>query len=110
MIFSIISLVLQISVADFYKNSPVKFSPRLVSSPLVVEVGGWHGASRYVQSGCHLVIFRDRILRMLGIPWLDRVIVTSADYLPGIWGEEAWVKKGAVIDLVGRFIRSILGV
>jgi len=38
---------------------------------------------------------------------LDMVIVTTANSLPGIWGEEAWEKEGAIIDLVGRFIKSI---
>jgi formylglycine-generating enzyme required for sulfatase activity/CubicO group peptidase (beta-lactamase class C family) len=38
---------------------------------------------------------------------LDMVIVTTADPLPGIFGEEAWEKEGAIIDLVGRFIQSI---
>jgi hypothetical protein len=75
----------------------------------MVEEGGWQGASHHVQSSCHLVLFKDRILRMLGIPWLDGVIVTSADHLPGIWGQEAWEEEGAVIDLVGRFIRFIPG-
>jgi formylglycine-generating enzyme required for sulfatase activity/CubicO group peptidase (beta-lactamase class C family) len=40
---------------------------------------------------------------------LDMVIVTTADPLPGIFGEEAWVKEGAVIDLVGKFIASLPG-
>jgi CubicO group peptidase (beta-lactamase class C family) len=38
---------------------------------------------------------------------LDMVIVTTADYLPGIWGEKAWEKEGAIIDTIGRFIYSI---
>jgi CubicO group peptidase (beta-lactamase class C family) len=38
---------------------------------------------------------------------LDMVMVTTADPLHGIWGEEAWEKEGAIIDLVGRFIKSI---
>jgi hypothetical protein len=35
------------------------------------------------------------------------VIVTIANPLPGVWGQEAWDKEGAIIDLVGRFIQSI---
>ena len=35
------------------------------------------------------------------------VIVTTANPLHGIWGQEAWAKEGAIIDLVGRFIQSI---
>jgi formylglycine-generating enzyme required for sulfatase activity/CubicO group peptidase (beta-lactamase class C family) len=38
---------------------------------------------------------------------LDMVIVTTANPLPGVWGQEAWEKEGAIIDLVGRFIKSI---
>jgi CubicO group peptidase (beta-lactamase class C family) len=38
---------------------------------------------------------------------LDMVIVTTADPLHGIWGQEAWEKEGAIIDLVGRFIKSL---
>lgn len=38
---------------------------------------------------------------------LDMVIVTTANPLSGIWGQEAWDKEGAIIDLVGRFIHSI---
>lgn len=38
---------------------------------------------------------------------LDMVIVTTANPLHGVWGEEAWAKEGAIIDLVGRFIASI---
>jgi CubicO group peptidase (beta-lactamase class C family) len=38
---------------------------------------------------------------------LDMVIVTTADPLHGVWGQEAWEKEGAIIDLVGKFIESI---
>jgi CubicO group peptidase (beta-lactamase class C family) len=38
---------------------------------------------------------------------LDMVIVTTANPLHGVWGEEAWEKEGAIIDLVGRFIASL---
>jgi formylglycine-generating enzyme required for sulfatase activity/CubicO group peptidase (beta-lactamase class C family)/acetyl esterase/lipase len=38
---------------------------------------------------------------------LDMVIVTTANPLHGVFGEEAWEKEGAIIDLVGRFIQSI---
>jgi CubicO group peptidase (beta-lactamase class C family) len=40
---------------------------------------------------------------------LDMVIVTTADPLHGVWGQEAWEKEGAIIDLVGKFIASIPG-
>jgi len=38
---------------------------------------------------------------------LDMVIVTTADYLPGEFGESAWKKEKSVIDLVGKFISSL---
>jgi CubicO group peptidase (beta-lactamase class C family) len=38
---------------------------------------------------------------------LDMVIVTTANHLPGIWGQESWEKEGAIIDLVGRFIEGL---
>ena len=38
---------------------------------------------------------------------LDMVIVTTADPLHGLWGQEAWEKEGAIIDLVGEFINSL---
>jgi len=38
---------------------------------------------------------------------LDMVIVTTANPLHGIWGDEAWQKEGAIIDLVGWFIQSL---
>jgi CubicO group peptidase (beta-lactamase class C family) len=40
---------------------------------------------------------------------LDMVIVTTANPLHGVWGEEAWEKEGAIIDVVGRFIQSLPG-
>jgi CubicO group peptidase (beta-lactamase class C family) len=38
---------------------------------------------------------------------LDMVIVTTANPLHGVWGEEAWAKEGAIIDVVGRFVQSL---
>ena len=38
---------------------------------------------------------------------LDMVIVTSADRLYGNFGADAWEKEKAIIDVVGRFIRSL---
>ncbi len=38
---------------------------------------------------------------------LDMVIVTTADILPGLSGEESWQKEGAIIDVVGKFIKSL---
>ena len=38
---------------------------------------------------------------------LDMVIVTTADPLHGVWGQEAWEKEGAIIDLVGKFLESL---
>ncbi len=38
---------------------------------------------------------------------LDMVIVTSADRLYGQFGEEAWEKEKAIIELVGKFINSL---
>jgi CubicO group peptidase (beta-lactamase class C family) len=40
---------------------------------------------------------------------LNMVIVTTANPLHGVWGQEAWEKEGAIIDLVGRFIASLPG-
>jgi CubicO group peptidase (beta-lactamase class C family) len=40
---------------------------------------------------------------------LDMVIVTTADPLHGIWGQESWALEGAIIDLVGKFIASLPG-
>ncbi len=40
---------------------------------------------------------------------LDMVIVTTANPLHGIWGQEAWEKESKVIDLVGKFIQSLPG-
>lgn len=38
---------------------------------------------------------------------LDLVIVTTASNLPGLSGEESWKKEGAIIDVVGKFIKSL---
>jgi CubicO group peptidase (beta-lactamase class C family) len=38
---------------------------------------------------------------------LDLVIVTTANPLPGLNGVDSWEKEGAIIDLVGKFIRSL---
>jgi CubicO group peptidase (beta-lactamase class C family) len=38
---------------------------------------------------------------------LDLVIVTTADTLPGLSGDESWEKEGAIIDVVGKFIKSL---
>ena len=38
---------------------------------------------------------------------LDMVIVTTADYLPGEFGDDAWRKEKSVIDLVGEFISGL---
>ena len=38
---------------------------------------------------------------------LDMVIVTTADHLPGQFGDTAWQKERAVIDLVGEFVASL---
>ena len=45
--------------------------------------------------------------RQLELDELDMVIVTTADNLPGLSGEESWQKEGAIIDVVGRFIKSL---
>lgn len=41
------------------------------------------------------------------LPDLDMVIVTTADILPGLEGEESWKKEGAIIDLVGEYISTL---
>lgn len=38
---------------------------------------------------------------------LDMVIVTSADRLYGQFGQEAWEKERAIIELIGKFINSL---
>ena len=38
---------------------------------------------------------------------LDMIIVTTADPLIGEFGESAWKKERAVIDLVGKYIASL---
>ncbi|NIM13317.1 MAG: hypothetical protein GTO45_14490 [Candidatus Aminicenantes bacterium] len=38
---------------------------------------------------------------------LNMVIVTSAEFLGAQFGEEAWRKESAVMELVGRFISSL---
>jgi len=38
---------------------------------------------------------------------LDLVIVTTADILPGLSGEDSWEKEGAIIDMVGKYIKSL---
>jgi hypothetical protein len=35
------------------------------------------------------------------------VVVTTADHLPGQFGDAAWQKEKAVIDLAGEFIASL---
>ena len=38
---------------------------------------------------------------------LNMVVVTSADHLPGQFGDAAWQKERAVMEIVGEFIRAI---
>jgi len=38
---------------------------------------------------------------------LDMIVVTAADPLYGIIGEESWKHEGAIINLVGKFIKSL---
>jgi CubicO group peptidase (beta-lactamase class C family) len=38
---------------------------------------------------------------------LDLVIVTTADILTGLSGEESWEKEGAIIDVVAKFVQSL---
>ncbi len=38
---------------------------------------------------------------------LNMVVVTSADHLPGQFGDAAWQKEKAVMEIVGEFIRAI---
>jgi CubicO group peptidase (beta-lactamase class C family) len=38
---------------------------------------------------------------------LDMIVVTTANDLHGIFGQEAWKHEGAIIDMVGRFIGSL---
>jgi CubicO group peptidase (beta-lactamase class C family) len=38
---------------------------------------------------------------------LNMVVVSTADHLPGQFGEAAWIKEKAVMELVGAFIASL---
>jgi CubicO group peptidase (beta-lactamase class C family) len=38
---------------------------------------------------------------------LDLIVVTTANPLYGIFGQEAWKHEGAIINLVGKFIKSL---
>lgn len=38
---------------------------------------------------------------------LDLVVVTTADNLSGVFGEESWEKERAIIDVVTKFIQSL---
>jgi CubicO group peptidase (beta-lactamase class C family) len=41
------------------------------------------------------------------VPDQKMVIVTTADNLVGVPGDEAWEKEGAIIKMVGKFIKSL---
>ena len=41
------------------------------------------------------------------VPDLHMVVVTSADNLPGVFGQESWVKEKAIMEMVGGFISAI---
>jgi hypothetical protein len=38
---------------------------------------------------------------------LDMVIVTTADPMHDVFGDESWQHEGAINDLVGKFIKSL---
>jgi CubicO group peptidase (beta-lactamase class C family) len=38
---------------------------------------------------------------------LEMMIVTTANTLPGLPGEQSWPKESAIIDLVGKFIAAL---
>ena len=38
---------------------------------------------------------------------LDLIVVTTADNLAGVFGEESWEKESAIIDVVTKFIQSL---
>ena len=38
---------------------------------------------------------------------LDMVIVTTANPSLEVWGQDSWKHEGAIIDLVGKFIKSL---
>ena len=40
---------------------------------------------------------------------LHMVIVTTANPSLEVWGQESWKHEGAIIDMVGRFIKSLPG-
>jgi CubicO group peptidase (beta-lactamase class C family) len=41
------------------------------------------------------------------VPDLNMIVVTSADYLPGQFGEAAWQKTKAIMELAGGFIAAV---
>ena len=43
------------------------------------------------------------------VPDLELVVVTTADIVTGLSGEGSWEKEGAIIDVVGKFIKSLPG-
>jgi CubicO group peptidase (beta-lactamase class C family) len=59
---------------------------------------GHHHFSYAWGHGGNLIILLDE---------LDMVIVTTANPMHGVWGQESWEKEGAIIDLVGWFIASL---
>jgi CubicO group peptidase (beta-lactamase class C family) len=61
------------------------------------RVGKHHFNYAWGHGGQLIVILHD----------LNMVIVTTADHLPGQFGEAAWEKERAVIDLVGWFLKSL---
>jgi CubicO group peptidase (beta-lactamase class C family) len=94
-------------VTDSLKSySTTTYSSDILSSIRQLEYGylWWSGTS-----GTHRYNFAwghgGQLIFVLND--LDMVIVTSAEYLGAQFGQEAWQKESAVMELVGRFISSL---
>ena len=103
----------QVVAADWVRDSLQRYSEDLYNNRLgryFRDIGygylwwsaraGKHDFDYAWGHGGNLIVLLDQF---------DMVIVTTANPLHGVWGEEAWEKEGAIIDVVGRFIQSLPG-
>jgi len=61
------------------------------------RVGGHHFNYAAGHGGNYIILLDE----------LDMIIVTTADPLHGMFGDESWKHEGAINNLVGKFIRSL---
>lgn len=105
----------QILSSDWVKASLKKYSEN-------IKVGGWwtsrYGSFRNLEYGYQwwsAEAGRHRFDFALGhggnyiilLHDLDMVIVTTADPLHNLWGENPWKYEGAINKVIGRFIKSL---